>query len=518
MAKKTETKKISWWEKYREIIFFKILFLLSALRFVIFGFKYFPQLQDYRNYYGYNALFSGFPTSLLITRPLHGVFNYFVWSKFWGLLIIPALIMAALLTASAWLLYKVCTRRFGSGVIFATIIALSSTTLEGTYWLTASTRVVSGLFFASLAIFFFDRFLSSDKKRNIILAGVFGLICICFHEQAFVFATVFAIILTILDKKNLVWPTSFLVACTAIYLVITKGGEWQPMVFPINGKYFTYYLPIAFRQFGKALITAPLSIITTGFGRGIQIMFSEGIYWYLLTSALLIAAAIFFSKSERKKSNLGIFLGLALIIAPLLSFLFLRDAWVSLWTTVLCLPGIALAFDSFLSGFKKGYPVILGIIMVVFMVSSVSEIYDYKLTCEDDQRIVTDLANTLRSMWLDQVNSIVILGIDSNRLETQNYPYHEHIQGIGSNDKLFKDAYCAVNKTYLPQSLTPVPEGKSVSADSVMNGDLYLNYSEGNVAFWLAVKNGNEIFLEDENYHGGRIYINSEGYAVFVKD
>ena len=512
MQKKEPQKELSWWEKYRELIFFKVLFLLSSLRFIIFGFNYFPQLQDYRNYY------NGFLNKLATARSLYDILNYSVWSRFWNTLIIPALIMSALLTASAWFLYKVCNRRFGSGTILAAIIVLSSATLEGTYWLTTSTRIVPGLFFASLAIYFFDKFTYSDKKINIILSGITGLVCISFYEPAFVFAAVFIIILSVIDRKKFIWSSLFLVVNKLIYLLLIKSNEGQIFVYPTTGKYFTYYLPIAFRQIRNALIIAPFRILTTGFWRGIQIAYESGVYWYLISSLLLIAAAVFLSKGERKKSNRGILIGILLLIAPLASFLFLQNTWISLSTTVICLPGAALMFDSLLSRFRKGYLVVLAAIITVFMVSSISEIHDYKLNYQTDRRIVIGIASALRGIRLDLAKSIVVLGLEPSHLGTQNYLYHEHIQGVTNNGTTLRDAFIVTTKSNLRQTLTPLPMGVSVNPESVMNADLYLDYSEGNTVVLIAQKRDNEVILYDENRRIGTIYINSEGLSVFIRD
>ena len=74
---------------------------------------------------------------------------------------------------------------------------------EGTYWMSASTRIVTGLFFAVLAGVFFVRWL--EKKGNSLLSGglfmIFQLLAYGFYEQVLVFSVTLILLLAFLERK-----------------------------------------------------------------------------------------------------------------------------------------------------------------------------------------------------------------------------------------------------------------------------------------------------------------------------
>ena len=129
----------------RELVSVLLLFALFFIRFTYYGLKYYPQLDDYLHYSVYTA--DKLTTSFLTTRPLASMLDVYFWSNFWGNLIVAVLILSVLYTLAIYLLMRVFRQYFSCGWMFLLIAALLPMGFEGLYWLSASTRIIAGLFF-----------------------------------------------------------------------------------------------------------------------------------------------------------------------------------------------------------------------------------------------------------------------------------------------------------------------------------------------------------------------------------
>ena len=135
------------------ITFFFAVFFLIVIRFLYFGFKYFPQLHDYIQHHNY-APQGGFfylveRLGLLGARPLAGILDITLWSWLWQCAIVGVLILSALYAFSAVKFQEIFEKFFGTSKFFIIIYALLPLGIEGTYWMSASTRIIPGMFFAA---------------------------------------------------------------------------------------------------------------------------------------------------------------------------------------------------------------------------------------------------------------------------------------------------------------------------------------------------------------------------------
>ena len=94
------------------------VFLLIALRYLYFGFRYFPQLDDYIQYHNYAAQGS-VPylvkaLGLFAARPLAGLFDITLWSWLWGCMILSVLLLSAAYAASAVIFRNLFEKHFGT--------------------------------------------------------------------------------------------------------------------------------------------------------------------------------------------------------------------------------------------------------------------------------------------------------------------------------------------------------------------------------------------------------------------
>lgn len=163
-------------------LFLYFLFVLNILKFYAAGMKYFPLQDDFIQYWGYprrsiSYLFS--TVGFFNTRPFAGLLDIFFWSKFWNFFEISLLIISLLHFSSALIFAKALEKTgIKCGNIFIAVYLLTPAGFEAVYWLSASTRIVAGLFFASLAAY-----AASSEKTGITEFFLLDLFAFGFYEQ-----------------------------------------------------------------------------------------------------------------------------------------------------------------------------------------------------------------------------------------------------------------------------------------------------------------------------------------------
>ena len=167
---------------------FAVLFALVFLRVCRYGLSYLPMLDDYIQYYNYANLYPDRAELLRLmgafsARPLAGVLDIVFWSRFWDHLIAAVALLSALYAAAGMLFFSVWRRRLGATWLFPVLFALFPWGLEGTYWLSASTRIVPGMFFTALALWCFDRWCEQGGKGALVGYFLAQLLSFGFYEQ-----------------------------------------------------------------------------------------------------------------------------------------------------------------------------------------------------------------------------------------------------------------------------------------------------------------------------------------------
>jgi hypothetical protein len=91
---------------------------------------------------------------LLSSRPFAGIFDVFVWAKFWDNLSIAMLILTAMYGVACYLFYRILNKYVRCGFLFALLVGLAPFLSEGTYWISASSRIVVSLFCGAVSFGF----------------------------------------------------------------------------------------------------------------------------------------------------------------------------------------------------------------------------------------------------------------------------------------------------------------------------------------------------------------------------
>lgn len=518
--------------KTRVIWEFLLLALLSVARFCASGFEYFPQLDDYIQYYKYTALCSPAEAvikyGMLAARPLSNAADVFVWAKFWPCLFAAVVIIALLYAASAVIFKQVFAALFpsvfeGRGLAFALLYLLLPLNIEGTYWLSASTRVVCGLFWTSLSALLFIRWLEGKSALYAPLALLSQLLAMASYEQALVLTVALTAVIAIAFYRRSSRRAFFAretFAFTSLsngliyWLFILQFRDTSPLygsaygaVLPYSARFWTDQLPHVLKQFAAAFGLGGALTLFKGALRGIALIISDGkLLFALLALVCAGLTALFMFKSDSYgsvdsdeakagsenakavKPALPILAGLLLAAAPLAPHVIKANPWFSLRGTVCSLPGIALCVQAIIAyalpkfgmtKFGKTKPgaghalrrvtaAVSALFVVVCFSAAASELNDYRLTYEHDQAVMAAVANAVD---LETVSGrIALVGVLPNYLDEQNFYYHEHIHGVTESDWALSGALYVYSGGKLDPSVRFVPLSGE-SAERVLGGE-----------------------------------------------
>ncbi len=444
----------------RYLLMFFIVFALIFIRYCYYGFHYYNQLDDYIQFYdlsarGINTLTAMSEMGLFAARPIAALGDTFVWSHFFSQMIIGVLIISAMYAGSAVMLKWVWSRHFGIGYIFLIVYALLPLGFEGIYWMSAASRVVVGMFFASAALVFFEKWCAAGKKYNLILYAVFQLLAYGCYEQVFLFSAASVLLLACLNFKEFrhrsLWGLLTFVNAGLYFLIVSQfpvnSVYKNRMAFipPWGNYYWNTVLPGVLGQLKSAFISSGFYTIAKGFKRGVILLFTEPNLLYILGILGLSGALFAATKKSDEKINkplAGLIVGILLTLAPLVIFFVINNSWFSLRGTVTSYCGIAIIADiAIAAAFSrfKSYRTVSAcaavLMALIFCISSISELHDYRKTELKDREIVAVLAEKLHSDGrLHKGLSVGILNVEKSYLADMNYNYHEHVQGVTSSD------------------------------------------------------------------------------------
>lgn len=486
---------------------FAAMFALAAARFLYCGFTYFPQLDDYIQYHNIE-LASDWGLMLdqlgaFASRPLALTSDMFIWSHFWGRLIIVVLIMCALWVGSAFLFRAVMRRFFGTGRAFILLYSLLPLGIEGTYWLSASTRIVPAMFFTALSAWLLTRFAESGKRRFIPLFLAANLISMCYYEQVLVLSFSLTVLLTIMlvvkgNRRG--WLGAATVICAAAYFAFTayysgKGmyaGRME-LVLPVSAYYFKVFLPDVVSQLVRAFAAGGVLTLTRGAARGAGFIIEDGAVIFTLAVLALMAAAVFLltrgcasAPGPRRGKNGAMYgaaacaiCGVLLTAAPISIFFVLANPWISLRATVPCFLGGALLGDLALRGIgtliRNGNArrlcavIAAAVFTLLSVVSAAADIRDFRGQYKADTAAVGAVLSAASDDWTGK--KIGILRFEATALGEQTFFYHEHITGVTESDWALHGALtCALGHD---PDYTVIPLGQT-------DGELWRAWNRGN--------------------------------------
>lgn len=166
------------------------LVLIYSLRLL---YPYRPMLDDYIQYHVYSLhanpvedIFFGI--GLFAARPAASFLDITLWSRFWGhLWVLYALFSLLYLVSLFCLRFSLPRCGIHLGSVFMYLAALCPLNIEGTMWLSASTRIVGGLCAAAVTISLISE---ENSPINKLAFVALCFLSYCFYEQTAVYCFV----------------------------------------------------------------------------------------------------------------------------------------------------------------------------------------------------------------------------------------------------------------------------------------------------------------------------------------
>ena len=419
-------------EHRREFFWFATLVTLSFLRFSYLGFRYTPYLDDHIQYIFYPSLDDGWNNILvggariLATRPLAGIFDYFLWSNFSNHLGVAIAIISIIYGLSAVFFCKAfrCIELEFGPVFFVFYLFLPSNS-EGTYWLSASSRIVISLFLISIS-------LVSIAKEKIVLFTIFNFLSIWFYEQTAILSLFCAVIFFVIlkDYPKIVIPSLNFALLIFFYLWFGRAGDNAHRFSAVHFSELPQHTTEAITDIFATFIPVTFKIITAGFVRSVNTIFEDFSYlWFAIIAFLSICAVILAKEHQNKLLKRKILLGIILAISPLLPF-FATNNQFALRNIVPCLLGVAIVLDGIVPFSLRSFtPIFACVCLIVFSVATASETIDYEKTARHD----VALAHKISESVTPETKQISVK-ITTPVYLPQNAVFGDHIKSMVGSD------------------------------------------------------------------------------------
>lgn len=396
------------------------LFFAIILKNAYYLFEYLPVADD-NNSYGIYRLSSNIIQDVILhynlhtVRPALALMDSYIWSKLWNCLGIAFFIITIIHFLSCILLYKIFELLdLNMGIIAIAIFALLPLGSDATYWLSASTRIIVGLFFILLSFYLLCLYLKRDsdkKKIHFILFLVVHLLSLCFYEQLIALSFVSLILIAVFkwkaSKKKWVLVLPFLnfIIITAWYAYFGDKGNVAARGQIVKEQIFTHIVQAAhvILKLWKKNIAA---FLNNDLSETFRIIAQDRAYIFVILAllvCLIIPFAFYYNKPKgRIKENavkLGI--GLVLFIAPYIPFFVLNSLYIRNRNLFLSFIGLGLMCEAvvnmILSGNKKLEILkksLTGLVVFVLLISNVYELNYYKNIGTIDREITSGIFKT----------------------------------------------------------------------------------------------------------------------------
>ena len=401
----------------REKIFYAALFLgLLAVCFSQ-GFRYYPFADDY-NQYGvyYRRMLEGGAWDNVIMwyrrfsdRPLSFFTDVYLISPFFDNLGVVLLFTLVLHFLTGLMIKDIFKK---SGVNFSlialTVFLLCPLLYESVYWISASSRIIVGMFLSVASLWSFMKILTGTYKPRLFTAGfiLFNLLSVGFYEQVILFMVCFHLVLLYLNKEKLKGFSKKALIFVPLINTVIIGVYY--LLFSLSGDTDRSRLVTA-GFFNHAVYTTQR--IISIFTKANTSVFSGGTRYALSNPEVLIFPAIagvaiicagFFIFSGKNVDRIHIdgrkqptakviVLSAALSIVPYAVFFVLQNSYVAARSVYPSFVGLALLagflFDLLLSKKKRVIPLIAGFLAVLFLVPFTGIVAGYKTCYERNEAI-----------------------------------------------------------------------------------------------------------------------------------
>ena len=477
------------------VIVWIILLILMLLKYGYYGFAYFPILDDWIQYGGY-ILYDNIFTDVILgrgtctTRPLASLSDPYIWGAFWNNMKPAFIIITMLHLLSIYFIYKIFkNNNINVKMPFLIICGLIPLGTEATYWISASSRLVVGMFFASLSLYFLSLYFVKQPKKRIylLLFSIINIISMGYYEQIAILSFFTAILIFYVNRDKVTAKWHFVLPFVSIliigmyYIFFSGGGGGASRAEFAKGNILEH-IGLVFREIKNVWIVKHFPLYTNGFRRGISVLISNKSYLYLLLIILasIITAIIYgYADNQHKPrriltrihSRSKILPGILLFIIPIIPNAILDTVWICNRNAFPSIIGFALIIDGLLelipqrTWWRRIKPLIVFSVIFIFLIVNVSEITDYKTVSEIDRKIAEGILGEIQSprFYYGETKALVF-NTKTSYIEQNSY-YRDHIHNVTSSDWALTGAVRAVAKNTDIQYITPVSNNSIINID-----------------------------------------------------
>lgn len=392
---------------------YKILPLsfLLILKNLIFG--YFPILDDHIQYSAYSLYtqkYILFTVGTIYKRPGAAVFDLFVWQNLG--MNISVICITVMLVLSLFMLKEIFkTVNINIGIFSGAFMLFCPLNLEAVYWLSASSRIVTGLFFCALSLYIIT---FAKRKIEIFAFWFFNLLSYLFYEQALIFSFVTTVFFLVFkNKKLVVIPISNLILTGAYYIICAPFDRFSARA-EIGFKIFPHI---------KSLAEIFFSVLP-------KMIFKSK---YLILSIIIFAVSVFvlhkFLKKNQNKSFSGIICALLIFVCPFAPYFILKNSYLSMRSTFFAVTALGIFLDNITLS-KRTANTVSALVLSLFLASSASEFFEYKSVYETDKTICENIIN---SHLIEDNKTYYLIGA-KRMYNNINAPFAEHILNVTQAD------------------------------------------------------------------------------------
>lgn len=454
-------RALTYMRQRHNLVAFAVVFAAIFLRYLSCGTDYIWQQDDYIQYINYPRGGAWglllLKEGLLASRPLAAITDLFVWSRFADCMMVSVFLLSALYAASALLFLHVFRRRFGTGWMFIVLYTLIPIGIEASYWISAASRLICGLFWCALSLWLLSSFVEDKRTWCGVLYFPVLLLAYGYYEQTLVLAAAASLLLMIgylVERRPRALLALWTFAAAGIYFLFTSAfsdtgamAARMQLALPDNPWYFKVFLPNISTQIWQAMAKGSAAITLRGFVRGAEMIAADGKWiWLILCVGLCVAHALLAHREARRDQNgtarglAGRYLfGVLLTLAPVSIFFFIANPYFALRNALPAVVGLAFLGDLTLRLCLRRqarlHAVLCGVLAAVFCIASVSEMHDYRATYAQDLLMLDCIEQKIEAE--DDVltgKRIGIIGANATYLSEQNFYFNGHISGITASD------------------------------------------------------------------------------------
>lgn len=467
---KTRTTRLSPW-------FWLLFGAAMVLKYGYEKFRYYPVLDDWIQYGAFQLYDDPFRQIFLNysyhTRPLASLFDLYVWGKFWPNLIGAFILITIIHFVSCYLLYRIFDRLGlpSLGTLAAVLFGLLPLGSEATYWLSASSRLVVGLFLMLCSLYFLAASFDAKKKAGYLIGfAVFQLLSFGFYEQIIAMGAACSLLLLLWKKK---WWQVFLPILNvgiigAYYVVFKEGGNTETRGQLVPGERLLVHTGGVFHEFYDIVVLLHAKFYSVGLGRGLRLLMENESYVYLLLTgvvSLVIGWMTFRMLREEdglRRPGVQILIGILLAVIPLTPFFILDQSGLALRNVFPSLIGLALMIDGLLLSITKSgagkavYGAAVACLTFVFIVVNVAEVVDYKNVSQADRHVAEQIISLgKQAKKINGKYPVYLFGAEPELVKV-GVPFLNHGRNTTSSDWAMAGVMRAVGGTRYYPAVTPV--------------------------------------------------------------